>query len=271
MMLSTANLLSPADGSPVVAPTQDMVLGNFYLTMDGEAGPDAAGQAPVHRREGGGPRLPAPGEDRAHPPRADRGRGPDLGRGRRGRSALGADRHDRRPGHLQRDPARPAPVQQQGHEAGRAAPPGRGVLSPPRSGRDGPPRRRHQERRLRVRDPRRDDDRGLRHRGPERQGRPAQGGRRRGRRDRSPVPARPDHRRRALRAGRLGLAAHDRRDVRRDDGRPRSVRGGHDDDLVGRPREQGQHRPARRDARPDGRPVRAGSSTSPSGATSGRG
>src|SRR6478609_2178710 len=34
MMLSTANLLSPADGSPVVSPTQDMVLGNFYLTMD---------------------------------------------------------------------------------------------------------------------------------------------------------------------------------------------------------------------------------------------
>ncbi len=37
MMLSTANLLSPADGSPVVSPTQDMVLGNFYLTMDGPA------------------------------------------------------------------------------------------------------------------------------------------------------------------------------------------------------------------------------------------
>ncbi|MHB8399088.1 MAG: DNA-directed RNA polymerase subunit beta' [Candidatus Limnocylindrales bacterium] len=35
MMLSTANLLSPADGSPVVAPTQDMVLGCFYLTLDG--------------------------------------------------------------------------------------------------------------------------------------------------------------------------------------------------------------------------------------------
>jgi DNA-directed RNA polymerase subunit beta' len=34
MMLSTANLLSPADGSPVVAPTQDMVLGCFYLTME---------------------------------------------------------------------------------------------------------------------------------------------------------------------------------------------------------------------------------------------
>ena len=34
MMLSTANLLSPADGTPVVAPTQDMVLGCYYLTID---------------------------------------------------------------------------------------------------------------------------------------------------------------------------------------------------------------------------------------------
>src|SRR4051794_3109828 len=34
MMLSPATLLSPADGSPVVAPTQDMVLGCYYLTMD---------------------------------------------------------------------------------------------------------------------------------------------------------------------------------------------------------------------------------------------
>src|SRR5512143_168284 len=34
MMLSTANLLSPADGTPVVAPTQDMVLGCYYLTME---------------------------------------------------------------------------------------------------------------------------------------------------------------------------------------------------------------------------------------------
>jgi DNA-directed RNA polymerase subunit beta' len=43
MMLSTANLLSPADGSPVVAPTQDMVLGCFYLTMEK---PLAEGQRP---------------------------------------------------------------------------------------------------------------------------------------------------------------------------------------------------------------------------------
>src|SRR3989440_668401 len=34
MMLSTANLLSPANGEPIVSPTQDMVLGCYYLTMD---------------------------------------------------------------------------------------------------------------------------------------------------------------------------------------------------------------------------------------------
>jgi DNA-directed RNA polymerase subunit beta' len=43
LMLSTANLLSPADGSPVVAPTQDMVLGCFYLTM---GKPLAEGKSP---------------------------------------------------------------------------------------------------------------------------------------------------------------------------------------------------------------------------------
>ncbi len=36
MMLSTANLLSPSDGGPVVAPTQDMILGCYYLTLDRE-------------------------------------------------------------------------------------------------------------------------------------------------------------------------------------------------------------------------------------------
>jgi DNA-directed RNA polymerase subunit beta' len=32
LMLSSNNLLSPADGSPIVSPTQDMVLGIYYLT-----------------------------------------------------------------------------------------------------------------------------------------------------------------------------------------------------------------------------------------------
>ncbi len=34
LMLSTRNLLKPADGQPIVAPAKDMVLGMYYLTMD---------------------------------------------------------------------------------------------------------------------------------------------------------------------------------------------------------------------------------------------
>ena len=57
MMLSTANLLSPADGSPVVAPTQDMVLGCYYLTMD--ADPSKSRSRSASSRGGrGDPRLP---------------------------------------------------------------------------------------------------------------------------------------------------------------------------------------------------------------------
>ncbi|MCY7418846.1 MAG: DNA-directed RNA polymerase subunit beta', partial [Chloroflexi bacterium] len=44
MMLSTANLLSPSDGGPVVAPTQDMILGCYYLTLERE---DLAAIQPV--------------------------------------------------------------------------------------------------------------------------------------------------------------------------------------------------------------------------------
>ena len=38
LMLSTRNLLKPADGEPVVGPQKDMVLGVYYLTMAGEGG-----------------------------------------------------------------------------------------------------------------------------------------------------------------------------------------------------------------------------------------
>jgi len=40
LMLSAHNLLNPKDGRPVVTPTQDMVLGSYYLTleMEGEKG-----------------------------------------------------------------------------------------------------------------------------------------------------------------------------------------------------------------------------------------
>lgn len=36
MLLSTNNLLKPSDGAPVTVPSQDMVLGIYYLTMERE-------------------------------------------------------------------------------------------------------------------------------------------------------------------------------------------------------------------------------------------
>ena len=40
LMLAANNLLKPSDGRPVAVPTQDMVLGSYYLTLekDGEPG-----------------------------------------------------------------------------------------------------------------------------------------------------------------------------------------------------------------------------------------
>ena len=35
LMLSSKNLLKPADGEPIISPSKDMVLGVYYLTMDG--------------------------------------------------------------------------------------------------------------------------------------------------------------------------------------------------------------------------------------------
>ena len=33
LMLATNNILKPADGKPVVAPTQDMIMGVYYMTL----------------------------------------------------------------------------------------------------------------------------------------------------------------------------------------------------------------------------------------------
>ncbi len=34
LMLSSKNLLKPADGEPIISPSKDMVLGVYYLTME---------------------------------------------------------------------------------------------------------------------------------------------------------------------------------------------------------------------------------------------
>jgi DNA-directed RNA polymerase subunit beta' len=35
LMMSTNNILSPANGKPIIVPSQDMVLGLYYLSMEG--------------------------------------------------------------------------------------------------------------------------------------------------------------------------------------------------------------------------------------------
>ena len=39
LMLASNNLLKPSDGKPVAVPTQDMILGSYYLTLDKEGEP----------------------------------------------------------------------------------------------------------------------------------------------------------------------------------------------------------------------------------------
>src|SRR5690625_1301824 len=46
LMLSAQNILNPKDGKPVVTPSQDMVLGNYYLTLEREG---AIGEGSVFR------------------------------------------------------------------------------------------------------------------------------------------------------------------------------------------------------------------------------
>ncbi|WP_220785176.1 hypothetical protein, partial [Bacillus sp. BML-BC021] len=36
LMLAVQNILNPKDGKPVVTPPQDMVFGNYYLTLERE-------------------------------------------------------------------------------------------------------------------------------------------------------------------------------------------------------------------------------------------
>ena len=46
LMLAHNNILKPQDGKPVMSPSQDMVIGCYYLTIVNE------------QRQGRGPRLP---------------------------------------------------------------------------------------------------------------------------------------------------------------------------------------------------------------------
>ncbi|SDZ62478.1 DNA-directed RNA polymerase subunit beta' [Evansella caseinilytica] len=46
LMLAAQNILNPKDGKPVVTPSQDMVLGNYYLTLERK---DAVGEGNIYK------------------------------------------------------------------------------------------------------------------------------------------------------------------------------------------------------------------------------
>ena len=51
LVMSTNNILSPAHGKPIILPTQDIVLGLYYLTRDAASGHAAAGSRVFSTRE----------------------------------------------------------------------------------------------------------------------------------------------------------------------------------------------------------------------------
>ena len=164
MMLSTANLLSPADGSP--GRRADPGHGPRLLLPDDGA---RLGKQPKRVRT-------SPTEDEAilayqlrektgvtlHEPVEAEVRTWDAEAGELRRAPPGP----RSGGSSSTRSFRISSASTTSHEAGRAQGARRRVLPAARPRRDRPPCRRHQERRLRLRDPRRDDDRPVRHRDP---------------------------------------------------------------------------------------------------------
>ena len=220
LMLSSNNILSPAHGRPLATPTQDMVLGSYYLTYSGidlsattvrDAREGAEGQGDQALPERGGGRVPprveggrAAGPDRV--PLARRA-DPDHARPRdlqhRGRAvARGGSRRRRgRRAHLHQPHALEARDRQLHRRARR----------PLRRARDRVGARHDQEPRLQVRDAGRDHDLEERHRDPAGEGRDPRRLRGEGEGRRGQLRARPDHRGRAARADRQHLDGGDRR------------------------------------------------------------
>ena len=188
MMLSTANLLSPADGSPVVAPTQDMVLGCYYLTMDAprrKAKTSCARSQPRTTRSSRTSSAPAASTTPAaiSSGREEDGvervksrpsaRSPSTSRSTAVVRTWDADAGSARRRRFARPSAGScstgscrtgAALREQADEADRPQAPRRPLLPRARPRGDGPPRGRHQERRLQVRHPWRHDDRPVGHR-----------------------------------------------------------------------------------------------------------
>ena len=212
LMMSTNNILSPATGRPIIGPSQDIVLGCYYMTREQ---PGARGE---------GMRFASPEEVRSRL-RRGRGRPPRGDQGAHGRQAR---RHRDGPHPAARDRAARDPLRdhqpRDGQEGARRA--DRPGLPAPRQQGDRAARRPAAQPRLPVRDARGCLDLHRRHEDPGRQGARDRGRERRGAADRAAVPGRSDHRRRALQQGDRHLGERDRADRVADARRARHRRRG---------------------------------------------
>ena len=270
LMLSSNNILSPAHGAPIAIPSQDIVLGCYYLTksQDGREGRRPRVRQPRRRDAGarGGRARNAVADPAALHRRAA---GPDRRARRSGRAAhRSADgqqqdhQHDRRPRHPQpvdsgRDAVRQRPAEEEGAAAARAE-----LLPEVRAREDGRDARLAQEPGLHLRDQVGAVDRHRRPDHPEGEGAARRRGARRGHQGRIAVPRGRHHQRRALQQGDRHLVGGDRghrqRDVQRDggdrQGRP-AVQPGLHHGRLRRARIETADPSARRHARPDGEAV----------------
>ena len=271
LMLSSNNILSPAHGSPLATPTQDMVLGIYYITYgrsaeelagargdaedrqvgrEGERPPSAllplrpGGRAGLRERSGQAPRprrVPA-GRGRALPDhgRADHLQRPDRAGARRGAGGgLG-----RREVHVRQPLAEEARRQRHGRRAGRGLRRLRGLAGA----------RRVQGAGLPLRHPGRDHGLQERRHLAAHQGEDPRGLRGEGRRDHQPVRGGVDHRRGAEGLHDRPVERRDRRGRAGDGGQPRRAQPHLHDGQLGSAWIVQADPPARRDARPDGQP-----------------
>ena len=103
LMMSTNNILSPANGEPIIVPSQDVVLGLYYMTRE-RVNAQGRGHG-VRRRRRGAPRLRDPPRSTCRPgSRCASARCSVDDDGKLQRNSQ-ARRHDRRPRAAVRDPA----------------------------------------------------------------------------------------------------------------------------------------------------------------------
>ena len=224
LMLSSNNILSPSNGAPIAVPSQDIVLGCYYLT---KAKPGAKGEGRAFGNTDDVIIALEAGELETLSPIRLRYTGElqDMTTARDDQAVIHAEvqtvdeqdhQHHRRPRHPERRDSeghavRQRPVEEEGAAAARAV-----VLSPLRSREDRRDARQPEAARLHLRDAVGPVDR---HRRPDHPGREAGARRpraRRGHQGRAAVPGRRDHQRRALQQGDRHLVGRHREDRRRD-------------------------------------------------------